>query len=241
MAEQEPFSNTRAAMATQARPAIVVSGLTHTFGLAEAAVPVLREVELTMGRGEIVFLTGPSGSGKTTLLTLMGCLRHLQSGSVRLLGTELFGADAMTLRSMRQRIGFVFQAHHLHNSLTAMENVRMGLEVKGHSAMERWRDRCGHVLQLLGLGDRMDYLPEKLSGGQKQRVAVARALVGDPEVLFADEPTAALDAENGQRVMQLFRALARQRGAAVLIVTHDHRILEYADRVIRMEEGRIVS
>src|SRR5690606_27949531 len=155
-----------------------------------------------IARGEFVILMGPSGSGKTTLLTLVSGLRSIQSGSVRLLGVELAHAGLETLVQMRRRVGFIFQAHNLHASLTALENVRMGLEVHGRPALKNWQSVCSHMLEVVGLGDRGNFLPQKLSGGQKQRVAIARALVGNPEVVFADEPTAALDRANGQRIVE---------------------------------------
>lgn len=221
--------------------AIRTHSLRHAFGEGEARVPVLHGVDLAIRRGEVVVLMGPSGSGKTTLLTLVGCLRSVQSGSVQLLGTELAGARLATLMQMRRRLGFIFQAHNLHKSLTAIENVRMGLEIHGADALRDWRSTCQHVLDIVGLGDRADFLPEKLSGGQKQRVAVSRALVGNPEIVLADEPTAALDKQTGLQVVQLLRGLADRRQTAVLIVTHDHRIADAADRIVLMEDGRVLE
>lgn len=220
---------------------ITVSNLVHTFGRGEACVRVLHGVDLTVRRGEVVILSGPSGSGKTTLLTLIGCLRSVEAGSVRVLGTELAGATPETLTEVRRRLGFIFQAHNLHNSLTAFENVSMGLAVHGPAVFADATAACARALELVGMGDRLDFLPEKLSGGQKQRVAVARALVGNPEIVFADEPTAALDRENGRRVVELLRRLADHRGTTVVMVTHDHRVMDVADRVIAMEEGHIVE
>jgi putative ABC transport system ATP-binding protein len=221
--------------------AIETNQLRHSFGHGSTAVRVLHDVELTVRRGEVVILMGPSGSGKTTVLTLVGCLRSVQEGSVRVLGQELAGADNETLMLMRRRIGFIFQAHNLHDSLTALQNVRIGLEIHGRKAMQNWRPACEQLLSLVGLSERMDFLPDQLSGGQKQRVAVARALVGNPEIVFADEPTAALDAQSGRSVVGMLRKLADQRKTTVFMVTHDHRVLDFADRVIKMEEGRIVS
>ncbi|MCR9120002.1 MAG: ATP-binding cassette domain-containing protein [bacterium] len=221
--------------------AISVRGLRHSFGVGATSVRVLHDVNLDIKRGEFVILMGPSGSGKTTLLTLVGCLRSVQSGSVRLLGQELLEAPDPTLVAMRRRVGFIFQAHNLHDSLTAVQNVRMGLAVHGSKATRNWRQACEHALELVGLEDRMQFLPEKLSGGQKQRVAISRAIVGNPEVIFADEPTAALDKESGERSIEILRRLADERGTAILVVTHDHRILDYADRIVQMEDGRIVD
>ncbi|MBV9076802.1 MAG: ATP-binding cassette domain-containing protein [Methylobacteriaceae bacterium] len=222
-------------------PAIVVEGADYFFGEGEARKQALHGIDLTIGRGELIIMTGPSGSGKTTLLTVIGCLRAAQAGSVRLLGQELVGADEATLVAMRRRLGFIFQAHNLHKSLTAIRNVRMGLEVHGPEALAEWRRHCAHMLGILGLEDRLDYLPQNLSGGQKQRVAIARALVGNPEVVFADEPTAALDKESGRVVIDLLRRLADERGTTTLLVTHDNRILDSADRIVHLEDGRLVA
>jgi putative ABC transport system ATP-binding protein len=219
----------------------VVRGLQHWFGEGEARKQALFDVDLALERGKLTILLGASGSGKTTLLTLMGCLRRVQEGSVSLLGTELAGADESVLVQCRRRLGFIFQAHNLHDSLTAMQNVRMGLEVHGRAAMERWREASAHLLTLLGLGDRLDYLPRNLSGGQKQRVAVARALIGNPDLVFADEPTAALDKDSALNVVTLLKHLGTERGTTTLMVTHDAKIMDLADRIVRMEEGRIVE
>ncbi|SLN15773.1 ATP-binding cassette domain-containing protein [Roseisalinus antarcticus] len=220
---------------------IRVLGLDHFFGSGEVRKQAIFDVSLTLARGSLTVLIGPSGSGKTTLLTLMGCLRELQSGSVRLLGQELNGAGPARLVLLRRRLGFIFQAHNLHDSLTATQNVLMGLQVHGPGNAARQRAAARHMLDLLGLAARRDYLPAKLSGGQKQRVAVARALASNPEVVFADEPTAALDKEAGRTVVEMLKALGRTRGVTTVMVTHDTRILGLADRIITLEEGRIVG
>lgn len=220
---------------------IAVRRLNHWFGQSEARKQVLYDINLVIDPGQLTILLGASGSGKTTLLTLIGCLRNVQDGSVRLLGAELNGASESDLVSCRRRLGFIFQAHNLHDSLTAIQNVRMGLQLHGPPAIADWRESCAHVLTLLGLGARLDYLPGQLSGGQKQRVAVARALVGNPEIVFADEPTAALDRESGHQVVSMLKRLGEQRGVTTLMVTHDNRILEMADRILTMEDGRIVK
>lgn len=167
-------------------------------------------------------------------------LRYVQDGSVHLLGSELNGAPEDQLVLNRQRLGFIFQAHNLHESLTAMQSVRMGLEVHGRETMVRWRPAAVHLLTMLGLGDHLDYSPSNLSGGQMQRVAVARALIGNPDIVFADEPTAALDKDSGRQVVSLLKRLGQARNTTTLMVTHDNRILELADRIITMEDGRIV-
>jgi putative ABC transport system ATP-binding protein len=220
---------------------IVVRGLDHAFGEGETRKQVLFGIDLTVARGSLVVLMGPSGSGKTTLLTLMGCLRQVQAGSVQVLGTELAGADMGSLETLRRRLGFIFQAHNLHDSLTARQNVLMALQVHGRGDPDRHELAAEHVLGLVGLADRVDYLPSKLSGGQKQRVAVARALVANPAIVFADEPTAALDKASGLRVVQLLRDLGRARGTTTVMVTHDPRILELADRIVELESGALVE
>lgn len=220
---------------------IVATKLGHAFGTGEARKQVLYDIDLTINQGELTILMGASGSGKTTLLTLVGCLRRVEMGSVELFGSELHEADEDLLVHARRRLGFIFQAHNLHESLTAIQNVRMGLEVHGQNAMINWQQAATHLLTLLGLEDRIDYLPGNLSGGQKQRVAVARALIGNPDIVFADEPTAALDKDTGRDVVALLKRLAAHRGTTILMVTHDNRILEMADRIITMEDGRIVK
>jgi putative ABC transport system ATP-binding protein len=220
---------------------IAAQNLNHWFGTGEAKKQALFDINLVVERGSLTVLVGPSGSGKTTLLTLLGCLREVQDGSVHLLGHELNGANGALLTSLRRRLGFVFQAHNLHNSLTARQNVVMGLQVHGTLPPEQTDAAASHVLGLLGLGDRLDYLPANLSGGQKQRVAVARALVGNPDVIFADEPTAALDRESGGNVVALIKRLGRERGTTTVMVTHDNRILDQADRIVTLEDGRIVD
>ncbi len=164
-----------------------------------------------------------------------------RSGSIHLLGAELNGASENLLVDSRRRLGFIFQVHNLHESLTAIQNVRLRLEVHGPQSMGDWREAWAHMHDMLGLGDRLDYLPANLSGGQKQRVAIARAVVGNPEIVFADEPTAALDKASGHDAVALLKRLARLRGTTVLTVTHDNRILDMADRIVTMEEGRIVD
>ncbi len=221
--------------------AIVVKGLNHWFGTGETSKQALFDIDLAIERGRLTVLLGASGSGKTTLLTLMGCLREVQTGSVRLLGQELAGADETLLVASCRRLGFIFQAHNLHDSLTALQNVRMGIDVHGPAALVDWRSPCEHILRLVGLGERLNYLPGNLSGGQKQRVAVARALVGNPEIVFADEPTAALDRESGLQVVRMLKALGEARGTTTLMVTHDPRILDLADRIVTLEDGRLVS
>ena len=224
----------------QADP-IRIAALNYAYGEGELLRPVLRDVALQVGAGEVLLLTGPSGSGKTTLITLIGALRSMQEGSCRVLGQELLDASESDRVSLRQRIGFIFQNHNLLGALTARQNVAMALEVAPRfSETERLR-RAGAMLASVGLAEHADRLPSKLSGGQRQRVAIARALVGEPGLVLADEPTAALDKVSGAEVARLLRDLAKSRGVPILMVTHDPRILDIADRVVAMEDGRIVE
>lgn len=220
---------------------IIATGLNHWFGTGEARIKALYDINLTFQAGKLTILMGPSGSGKTTLLTLIGCLREVQDGNVQLLGKQLNGAADDDLNALRRRMGFIFQAHNLHESLTALQNVRMGLEVHAAKDQREYDRAAAHVLTQLGLGDRLSYMPAKLSGGQKQRVAVARALVGNPAIVFADEPTAALDKESGLRTVQLLKRLGELRGTTTVMVTHDNRILDLADRILHLEDGRVVD
>ena len=225
----------------QSEAAIEVAGLDHWFGEGEGRKQVLFGIDLAVQRGGITILMGPSGSGKTTLLTLMGCLREVQQGSVRVLGKELSGLDVEGQQAIRQRVGFIFQAHNLHNSLTARQNVLMGLRVSQRRSPTSDRERADDVLSALGLAERLDYLPAQLSGGQKQRVAIARALAAEPEIVFADEPTAALDHASGMNVVAMLRDLGRTTGLTTVMVTHDPRVLEFADRIVSLQDGRLIS
>ncbi|WP_165218376.1 ATP-binding cassette domain-containing protein [Affinirhizobium pseudoryzae] len=220
---------------------IIIRHLNHWFGKGEARKQALFDISLSIALGSLTVLMGPSGSGKTTVLTLMGCLREVMDGSILLLGEELRGAGQRRLEALRREVGFIFQAHNLHESLTARQNVMMGLEVHGRGDAQARQRAIEHMLDLLGLGHRIDYLPASLSGGQKQRVAIARALVSGPRIVFADEPTAALDKESGLQVVTLLKALGRERGTTTVMVTHDNRIVDLADRILVLEEGRLVS
>ncbi len=232
-------------LTAEARPnlksAIAVEQLDHFFGTGELRKQVLFDINLLIGSGEIVILTGPSGSGKTTLLSLMGGLRSPQSGSLHILDTELVGAAKTVAVEARRSCGYIFQAHNLHSSLTAQENVMMGLEVHGTYSRAERRDRALEILALVGLEERSQYYPENLSGGQKQRVAIARALVSHPKIVLADEPTAALDKQSGRDVVDLMQKLAKEQGCTILMVTHDNRVLDVADRIIYMEDGYLAD
>jgi putative ABC transport system ATP-binding protein len=220
---------------------VAIQGLTYSYGEGELRKPVLRDVSLSVGAGEIVLLTGPSGSGKTTLLTLIGALRAMQEGSARVLGQELLGASEGQRVRLRRRVGYIFQQHNLLGFLTARQNVAMALELDATTSERERLERAGAMLDAVGLAARADAPPSQLSGGQRQRVAVARALVGSPGLILADEPTAALDRVSGSEVVHLLRDLARRNSVPILLVTHDPRILDIADRIIEMEDGRILS
>ena len=220
--------------------AIEIAGLNHYFGKGDARKQALYDNHLVVHRGEIVIMTGPSGSGKTTLLTLIGALRSLQEGSIQLWQTELAGLNPAQQVEMRRNLGFIFQAHNLLDGLTARQNVRMAIELT--AAPRRDHDQIADtMLGSVGLSDRVTYKPRNLSGGQRQRVAIARALVNKPKLILADEPTAALDKDSGANVVALLRDLANNHGTTVMIVTHDARIINVADRIVNMVDGHIVS
>lgn len=218
---------------------IVVENLNHSFGRGSLQKQILFDISTEIPTGEIVILTGPSGSGKTTLLTLVGALRSAQSGSVRVLGEELCNAKPHILEKVRQQIGFIFQQHNLLGALTAEQNVELGLRVRGGLSRSQVRRRAREMLEAVGLGEHMEKRPEQLSGGQRQRVAIARALANEPPMLLADEPTASLDSESGREVVERMQTLARKQGTTILLVTHDNRILDIADRLVHLEDGHM--
>lgn len=219
--------------------AVRISGLQHHFGRGSLRRQVLHDITLAIWPGEIVLLTGPSGSGKTTLLTLIGGLRHGQCGSVMVLGRQLIGCNDRQLSQARREHGYIFQAHNLHRSLTALQNVRMALEVRGDHDRTTMDRRAAQMLEQVDLAPQIHSYPDQLSGGQKQRVAVARALVHNPPLVLADEPTAALDTRSGREVVSRMQQLAREQHSTILLVTHDNRILDIADRVLIMEDGHL--
>lgn len=222
-------------------PVISIRHLNHFFGAGVLRKPVLIDVSFDVHPGEIVILTGPSGSGKTTLLTLIGALRSVQDGGLKILSQELNGASKQKLIHVRSQIGFIFQAHNLLKCLTAWENVCMSLKLHKHLSIQERQARSLAMLDAVGLADRAEYYPENLSGGQKQRVVIARALVSQPKLVLADEPTAALDSKSGRDVMDIMQRLAKEQHCAILLVTHDNRILDVADRITHMEDGRLTS
>jgi putative ABC transport system ATP-binding protein len=220
---------------------IVVRDLNHAFGKGDLRKQILFDISTEIPAGEIVIVTGPSGSGKTTLLTIVGALRSAQSGSVRVLGEELCEANPRTLENVRRQIGFIFQQHNLLEALTAQQNVELGVRVKGIFTATDIRRRASEMLDAVGLAEHKDKRPEQMSGGQRQRVAIARALAAEPPMLLADEPTASLDSQSGREVVDRMQALAQKNGTTILLVTHDNRILDIADRVVHLEDGRLES
>ena len=219
-------------------PAVIqAAGVCHSYGQGGMRRQVLQGISLTIQPGEVVLLTGPSGCGKTTLLTLIGALRSVQEGQLDVLGVPLRGASVSQRRRVRRRIGMIFQGHNLLRCLTAEQNVQMGADLLPQRSYGTRRALAREWLRAVGLGDQLQKLPHDLSGGQKQRVAIARALAAQPELLLADEPTAALDGRTGREVVELLRRLAREQGCGVLMVTHDPRILDVADRLLEMEDG----
>jgi putative ABC transport system ATP-binding protein len=205
------------------------------------ATPVLRDISMSVYEGEILILKGHSGSGKTTLLTLIGALRTAQEGSIKVFNEELIKASPTTLVKVRKEIGFIFQAHNLLGYLTVRQNLQLSLQLQNRITPQDWNKEIEKILQTVGLAEQIDQFPESLSGGQKQRVAVARALIAKPRLVLADEPTAALDSKSGREVVTLMQKLARQRSTAIILVTHDDRILDIADRIITLEDGLLVA
>ncbi|CCD88351.1 putative ABC transporter, ATP-binding protein [Bradyrhizobium sp. ORS 285] len=214
--------------------------LVHHLGQGAGRVQALKGVSLALKGGELVLLMGPSGSGKTTLLSILGCLMTPDAGTVKVGGQAVAGLDAEALAKLRrERIGFIFQSYHLFPTLNAEDNVRLALDVRGERARAA-KTASREVLATVGLGHKRKSLPRELSGGEQQRVAIARAIVGKTQVILADEPTGALDTANGQAIMTLLADIAKDPSRAVLVVTHDPRILPYANRVVHIEDGRIV-
>ncbi|NJP11337.1 MAG: ATP-binding cassette domain-containing protein [Leptolyngbyaceae cyanobacterium RU_5_1] len=222
-------------------PVISAHHLNHHFGEGELRKQALFDINLDIHAGEIVIMTGPSGSGKTTLLALMGGLRSAQEGSLTILGQELKGASKQQLTQLRCNIGYIFQAHNLLTFLTAKQNVRMSLELHDQMLDQDMDGIATAMLEAVGLGHRADYYADSLSGGQKQRVAIARALISHPKIVLADEPTAALDKKSGRDVVEIMQKLAKEQGCTIVLVTHDNRILDIADRIVYMEDGRLVD
>jgi len=223
-----------------AAPVVRVEALNHFYGHGEAHNQVLFDNCIEIGKAQLVVMTGPSGAGKTTLLTLVGALRSVQEGKIEVLGHDLSRLGRGQLVVTRRDVGFIFQMHNLFDALSAYENVMMAMQL-GDWRSANMRQRGTEILDRLGLGHRIDHKPRALSGGERQRVAIARALVNRPNLVLADEPTAALDRESAGKVVDLLKESTIEQGSTVLLVTHDHRIIEKADRLVHMVDGRIAS
>ncbi|BDC51353.1 ABC transporter ATP-binding protein [Bryobacterales bacterium F-183] len=221
------------------RNLIEIRNLSKVYGEGSAAVKALDGISLDVHQGEMIMMLGPSGSGKTTLLSVMGGILRPTSGSVKVNGIEISNLNETKLPKVRlDNIGFIFQGFNLFPALTTLENVEIAIELRGRAIP---KSRARELLEAVGLGDKLNAYPANLSGGQKQRVAIARALAGNPPIILADEPTAALDSTSGQIVMDLLSNLARQQGRAVVIVTHDARVLHYGDRTVHIADGRMTD
>jgi putative ABC transport system ATP-binding protein len=222
-----------------AAPLIRVRDLHYSFAEGPAKQDVLHGISAEFARGEICLIMGPSGSGKTTLLKLIGGQRAIQQGGIEVDGQELFGATQRDLVKVRRKIGFIFQAHHLIEALTVCQNVQLPLSFDKGETGKSSRKRAMELLKRVGIEEHADKHPSHLSGGQKQRVAIARALVRSPEIILADEPTASLDGATGREAVNLIQKLAKESGCTIILVTHDNRILDIADRLIHLVDGRL--
>ena len=220
---------------------IEAKNIEKTLGSGAGKVQALRGIDLSLRRGELTLLMGPSGSGKTTLLLILGCMLAPSSGQVTVCGVSTVDADEEGLaKTRRDHIGFVFQSYHLFPTLTAAQNVQLALDIRGERGRKA-REKSCQALKMVGLEHKTNALPHELSGGEQQRVAIARAIVTNPSAVLADEPTAALDSGNGQTLMRILASIAHERGSAVLVVTHDPRVLPFADRIVQIEDGRLVE
>jgi putative ABC transport system ATP-binding protein len=220
---------------------VIINCLNHYYGKKSLRKQVLFDINLEIKAGEIIILTGQSGSGKTTLISLIGGLRSVQEGSLQTLGQELYRANEEKMVRVRRQVGYIFQAHNLLEFMTARENVQMSVELHDHLTDVQAKAKAKMMLKEVGLGHRINYYPRDLSGGQKQRVAIARALVSNPKLVLADEPTASLDSHTGREIVELMQRLAKEQECTILFVTHDNRILDIADRILEMEDGRLKS
>jgi putative ABC transport system ATP-binding protein len=218
---------------------IEAANVSKSFGSGPARVQALRDIDLSLNGGELTVLMGPSGSGKTTLLSILGCMLAPTVGTVRVCGATISGARPEELAKIRrQHIGFVFQSYHLFSTLTVAENVLLALDVRGERGLKAMA-KTEEILASVGLTSKLASFPRQLSGGEQQRVAIARAIVAEPSAILADEPTAALDAANGHATMAILSAIAKERGRAVLVVTHDPRLFGFADRIVYIEDGTL--
>jgi putative ABC transport system ATP-binding protein len=218
---------------------IKIRDLSHYYGRSNLQHQVLNDINLEIKSGEIIILTGPSGSGKTTLLSLIGGLRSVQAGNLKVCDQELYRADESKMIQVRRQIGYIFQNHNLLPFMTARQNVQMAVELQGNLSFDEAKKQSQTILEAVGLGQRIDYYPHSLSGGEKQRVAIARALVNHPQLILADEPTASLDSKTGRKAIELMQNLAKKQGCSIFLVTHDHRILDIADRKLQLEDGKL--
>jgi putative ABC transport system ATP-binding protein len=222
-------------------PLIEAVGVMQRLGKGAGQVQALKGVSLSLASGHLTLLMGPSGSGKTTLLSVLGCMLTPTEGTVRLRGHSTSGARPGELAKLRRdHIGFIFQSYRLFPTLTALDNVRLALDIRDEHP-ENAVARAQEVLRTVGLSHKENAFPHELSGGEQQRVAIARAIVAKPSAILADEPTGALDSENGTAIMTILAQIAKDPARAVLVVSHDPRILPFADRIIHIEDGRILS
>jgi len=236
-----PYTNLNAPTPVPENVAVHCRGITKTYGAGSSKVHALRGVDLDVLKGELLMLVGPSGCGKTTLISVVAGILDQDGGDCRVLGQDLLAMGASGKTEFRRlNVGFVFQAFNLLPTLTAAENASIPLLING-TPRKQATEKAREMLARVGLGDRGHSLPSQLSGGQQQRVAIARALVHDPKLIVCDEPTSALDHETGHNVMQMLRSIAMAEGRALVIVTHDQRIFEFADRIARMDDGHIVQ
>lgn len=218
---------------------IFAQGINYVYAVGHIKRAILQDATFSVRNGEIVMLSGPSGSGKTTLLTLIGALRQVQTGTLKVLGQNLATASPDQKRFFRQKIGFIFQQHNLLACITAQQNVEMTLEMLGSQSKKQRENRAKEILEKFGMGAYRDAYPHEMSVGQKQRVSIARAVVHSPDLILADEPTASLDKDSGIEVMELLKGLAKEKNKTVFIVTHDNRIFQYADRIISIDDGKL--
>lgn len=226
---------------TDSKVILEAQGIVKILGQEPNLVKVLKGIDLQLHTGELTLMMGPSGSGKTTLLSILGCILSPTEGKLSIAGRETGGLSNEGLADLRrEHVGFIFQGYNLVPTLTAVENVMLALDLRGQSGPDSY-DMAAEALEAVGLGHRISAAPSKMSGGEKQRVAIARALAGSPSVILADEPTAALDGKNGMAVMELLARVAQDTNRAVLAVTHDHRTLQYADRIVKIDDGRIAG
>ena len=230
-------------MITDIHSALLIDAqdLTYQYNTGDLAHVVLKNASIDVKAGEFVILVGPSGSGKSTLLSLIGALRKSQSGYLNILGEDLNLADEHQMRDIRKNMGYVFQQHNLLKFLTAVQNVEMTLEMFPEYSSDQRRKMASDILGVVGLQDHLHYYPSQLSVGQKQRVAIARSLVHHPKLIMADEPTASLDSKSGIHVVEILHSMVKNMGCGALVVTHDHRIFEYADRILHIEDGVVSS